>query len=206
MLRLFLLLSATTSWAASPISHDHDLYGTLKRDARKCLSPVCGGYWFTPVNGVSQALYVSGLESADLDDQDLPRLLVKGHLSPPEPEFQTSTLIVSAVYATKETPTPEAWNYVSTSERYPPHNCLVAPCPNILAQYLNQSKVQEFDRFQFIGFESSYSTAQLEKLTLSPATLEAGVFVPGTDLFPGGYETIFEVKALYECVKGSQNP
>lgn len=194
------LLSTLTAWGANPGSTD--LYGTLQRDFRKCPSPLCGGYWFTPVNGAGQTVYVSGLEGGPfLDDQELPRLLVKGHLTAPEPQFHTSKLLVAAIYQTKVSPPAATTLEFSISQpRVPPHNCLVAPCPNILAQRVNQEQIREFDRFEFIGFEASLTTAVLEKMALSPDVIEAGRFVKGTVKYPGGYETIYRVSALYERI------
>lgn len=203
---LTFLLSTLTAWAAHPVHAD--LYGTLQRDTRKCPSPLCGGYWFTPVNGTGEALYVSGLsfpqdaeEAPVPDDQDLPRLLVRGHLMKAEPQFHTSKLQIAALYQTKVSPPADARLEFSISRpRVPPHNCLVAPCPNILAQRLNQEVIREFDRFEFVGFEASLTTAMLEKMALSPDVIEAGSFVNGTVKYPGGYETIYRVTALYEAI------
>lgn len=201
-----LLLSTMTAWGANPGTTD--LYGTLQRDIRKCLSPLCGGYWFTPVNGAGQTVYVSGLDFHDdtkegpfPDDQDLPRLVVKGHLTDPEPQFHTAKLSVTAIYQTKvATPAAPTLEFSLSKPRVPPHNCLVAPCPNILAQRLNQEQIREFDRFEFIGFEASLTTAVLEKMALSTDVIEAGSFVKGTVKYPGGYETIYRVSALYERI------
>ncbi|HET9237672.1 MAG TPA: DUF6748 domain-containing protein [Oligoflexus sp.] len=200
------LFSTLSALGAHPISKD--LYGTLERDIRKCPSPLCGGYWFTPVNGTGQTLYVSGLsfpnggEDAPFpDDQDLPRLLVQGQLTPPEPQFHTSKLQITALYQTKVSPPASpALAFSISRPRVPPHNCLVAPCPNILAQRLNQDVIREFDRFEFVGFEASLTTAMLQKMALSPDVIEAGTFVKGTVKYPGGYETIYRVVALYEAI------
>lgn len=203
---LTFFLTTLSAWAANPSAPD--LYGTLQRDIRKCPSPLCGGYWFTPVNGAGKALYVSGLsfpgdvEDAPFpDDQDLPRLLVRGQLTPPEPQFHTSKLQIEALYQTKvSAPAAATLEFSISRPRVPPHNCLVAPCPNILAQRLNQEQIREFDRFEFVGFEASLTTAVLEKMALSPEVIEAGTFVKGTVKYPGGYETIYRVTALYERV------
>lgn len=203
---LTFFLSTLSAWAAHPSAPD--LYGTLQRDIRKCPSPLCGGYWFTPVNGAGKTLYVSGLsftedaeEASFPDDQDLPRLLVRGQLTPPEPQFHTSKLQIEALYQTKvSAPAAATLEFSISRPRVPPHNCLVAPCPNILAQRLNQEQIREFDRFEFVGFEASLTTAVLEKMALSPDVIEAGSFVKGTVKYPGGYETIYRVTALYERV------
>jgi hypothetical protein len=180
-----------------------NLYGTLQRDIRKCPSPLCGGYWFTPVNGAGQTVYVSGLDDGPfLDDQELPQLLVKGHLTAPEPQFHTSMLVIVAIYQTKTSkPAATPLVFSISKMRVPPHNCVVAPCPNILAERLNQEQIQEFDRFEFIGFEASLTTAVLEKMALSPDVIEAGTFVKGSVKYPGGYETIYRVSALYEKIE-----
>jgi len=198
------LFGIMNAWGANP--GGTDLYGTLQRDFRKCMSPMCGGYWFTPVNGAGPALYVSGLSFHDdseegpfPDDQELPRLLIKGRLTDPEPQFHTSKLLVAAIYQAKVSrPEAATLEFSISRPRVPPHNCLVAPCPNILAQRLNRDEIREFDRFEFIGFEASLTTAVLEKMALSPDVIEAGTFVKGTVKYPGGYETIYQVTALYE--------
>jgi hypothetical protein len=194
------LLSTMTAFGGNPDATD--LYGTLQRDIRKCPSPLCGGYWFTPVNGAGQTVYVSGLDDGPFfDDQELPQILVKGHLTAPEPQFHTSKLVIVAIYHTiASKPAATHLVFSISKPRVPPRNCVVAPCPNILAERLNQEQIQEFDRFKFIGFEAYLTTAELEKMALSPDVIEAGTFVKGSIKYPGGYETIYRVSTLYEKI------
>ncbi len=201
LIGLLLGLSASLR-AASLDSQDglilQETYGILKRDLRKCVSPMCGGYWLKPLNSVGIEQYFNGLELRDeqaIDDGELGLLIVKGHAGSVEPLFNTRSFVVDAVYRL-ESPSkvPSESVFASLSLRTPPHACLVAPCPNILARILNQTAVKAFDQLDTrqLGTGEPWET-----LVYNQSTIVAGYFEKGTVLFPGGYERFFKLNGLY---------
>ncbi len=79
-------------------------YVTLRRDFRRCVAPLCGGYWAKELNTTNEETYVSGLTFAgselvgaaqqDVLDTPLAELVVRGRLSAKESRFQTQKLVI----------------------------------------------------------------------------------------------------------------
>lgn len=112
--------------------------------------------------------------------------------------FKTSPLIVEAVYRLQSaSPAPIESVFASLSLRIPPHACLVAPCPNVLAKILNQEFIQAFDRLDTSALVKQDPTELWDLLVNAKATIVAGQFTKGKVRFPGGFETIFELSAVY---------
>lgn len=80
-------------------------YVTLRRDMRRCMAPLCGGYWVHDLNRVNlNEKYVSGLDfsQANLDEGSEQAVLsggdgevvLRGRLGPQESQFKTRPFIV----------------------------------------------------------------------------------------------------------------
>ncbi len=81
-------------------SKETNIYVTLKHDMRKCMSPICGGYWLKKLNSSAAEQYVSGLDLQEqsIDGHELNQLILRGHYTQPEPQFGTRAFVVEAVY------------------------------------------------------------------------------------------------------------
>lgn len=90
------------------LSTTKDTYLIARRDYRRCVSPLCGGYWVKDLNSTMQERYVSGF---DLSQSDAPvalrgevtgapdnEVVLFGRLGPKEPRFDTRTLVVKLAF------------------------------------------------------------------------------------------------------------
>jgi hypothetical protein len=104
--------TTTTPTTTVPGPRDTVVY-RITRDMRRCISPLCGGWWVAPLNHsgmqcrpnapVEPTCYVAdidwdalGLSDADLDDVLLdPHVLLSGHFEPANyPGFPGMALLV----------------------------------------------------------------------------------------------------------------
>lgn len=60
---LFLGLGTVAFAADGPPEpkQEASVYGVLRRDMRKCMSPMCGGYWFAELNSMNGERYFNAL-------------------------------------------------------------------------------------------------------------------------------------------------
>lgn len=90
------------------LSTTKDTYVIARRDYRRCVSPMCGGFWVKDLNSTMQERYVSGF---DFSDSSLPQsvhgvvtsapdheLIVFGRLGPKESRFDTRTFLVKRAW------------------------------------------------------------------------------------------------------------
>lgn len=90
------------------LSSTKDTYIIVRRDVRRCIAPLCGGYWVKDLNSTAQERYVSAF---DFSLSDIPadtqsvltaspdyELVVYGRLGPKERQYNTRTLIVKLAY------------------------------------------------------------------------------------------------------------
>ncbi len=90
------------------LSTTKDTFVIARRDDRRCVSPMCGGYWVKDLNSTMQERYVSAF---DFSDSSLPastydvirgapdnELVLFGRLGPKESRFDTRTLRVKLAY------------------------------------------------------------------------------------------------------------
>lgn len=92
---------------SSELSTTKDTFMVARRDNRRCIAPLCGGYWVKDLNSTMVERYVSALDfgASDLtaDEQqsavgpDFETVLF-GRLGPKERQFNTRTLLVKEVY------------------------------------------------------------------------------------------------------------
>lgn len=90
------------------LSTTKDTYVIARRDQRKCISPLCGGYWVKDLNSTMQERYVSGFDFSgstltdDVQGQvagapDF-ELILEGRLGKKENRYDTRPLNVIAAY------------------------------------------------------------------------------------------------------------
>jgi hypothetical protein len=93
---------------SSELSSTKDTFLVARRDTRRCVSPLCGGYWVKDLNSTMQERYVSGFDfsGADLSNEVQSQvfgapdyeLVLLGRLGPLERRFNTRSLKVLAAY------------------------------------------------------------------------------------------------------------
>lgn len=120
-------------------------YVTVRHDMRKCISPLCGGYWVADVNRATlREVYVNGLDfsGSNLSQESIDAALqgdavvFHGKLGPAEPRFGTRPFLVSAAWRGMPgitRATGESFFRVAESRI----ECFTTPCPQLLATRLN---------------------------------------------------------------------
>jgi hypothetical protein len=181
---------------------------TLRADLRRCLAPVCGGYFVSDVNRQRDEQYVSGL---DFTESGLPtdaigdvrsappnELVLRGHLGLPEPRFHTRPFVVLEAFRGMPNVTPrEGDAFYQVDARRPPIACFVAPCPNEIASLLNTTSEEAFDRISVD--RAALPWVDKRWLASRVATHDAvavGAFAQG-EYFPGGFEKVLEVSQVF---------
>lgn len=90
------------------LSSTKDTFIIARRDTRRCVSPMCGGFWVKDLNSTMQERYVSGLDftgsglstavQAQVHDAPDFELVLQGRLGPRETRFGTRPFLVLAAY------------------------------------------------------------------------------------------------------------
>lgn len=90
------------------LSTTRDTFLIARRDYRKCIAPMCGGYWVKDLNSTMQERYVSGFDfsgsglSDDVQGQVFGapdhQLVLFGRLGPKENRYDTRPLMVLMAY------------------------------------------------------------------------------------------------------------
>ena len=183
-------------------------YVTLRRDDRKCASPLCGGYFVHDVNRATAEAYVSGIDlapanlSPELEDSILAasaeELVLRGKLGPVESTHKTRAFLVSEVYRGMPGMAPaEADVFFSTKTRSPPIECITAPCNNEIATQLNSTKTTTFTSYNVAdALPGGGDTAWLTDRQQAHGAITAGAIVKGTKK-PGGYEQVMKATQVY---------
>jgi hypothetical protein len=194
--------------SADALSVTSPSFVTLRADLRRCMGPMCGGYFVRDVNVHGAERYVSGLDFTEsglpadtVDDvRSAPanELVIRGRLGPPEPRFRTRELIVlEAFRGMPDVTQSEDDAFYQVHARKPPIACLVAPCPNEIASWLNTTREEEFDRV-FVSRAASpwVDEGWLASRVTTHNAVVAGVFAQG-EHFPGGFEEVLEVSQVF---------
>ncbi len=197
-----------TSEQTLALSTTKDTFVTLRRDMRKCVSPLCGGYFVSDVNKNTEDRYVSGL---DLDQANLDaatqekifsapasELVLKGHLGPREAQWKTRTFVVVEAYrGMPGVSAGEGDVFFQASRRDPEIQCFVAPCPNEIAHKLNTKKTVEF---------STYSVERASRINVDQGWLTRRVSaheavvagrIRNGQKFPGGPEKVLDASQVF---------
>lgn len=217
----FILGAAAACWVAcgapseelvqddeDAISASNPAYVTLRRDERRCISPLCGGYWLKDLNRNRAEVYVSGLdfsqsgldEAAILVAQETPLtdLVLQGVLGTREPQYRTRPLMVLGAWRGLPGVTrlgSDKFYAVTTND--PPIQCFAAPCNNDVATQLNKTTTRGFTGVQVDGVtrafvDPAWVTNQVER----HGALVAGHFEDG-QVFAAGPESLLVASQVY---------
>lgn len=130
------------------LSTTKDTFVIARHDYRRCVSPLCGGYWVKDLNSTMQERYVSAF---DFSESSLPEstfdvvrgapdneLILFGRLGPKESRFDTRTLMVKLAYRGMPGKT-----FSATDKFYGvfPSKiaCFTTPCANLQTTRLNRT-------------------------------------------------------------------
>ncbi|MDP3154537.1 MAG: hypothetical protein Q8N23_17800 [Archangium sp.] len=130
------------------LSTTKDTFLIARRDYRKCVFPMCGGYWVKDLNSTMQERYVSGFDftGSGLSDEVQQQvatapdneLVLFGRLGPKENRFDTRSLKVLLAYRGLPGQTFEADDkfYKVFPSRIA---CITTPCANLSTTRLNRT-------------------------------------------------------------------
>ena len=192
-------------------------YVTLRRDYRKCMAPVCGGYWVKDVNRNKEERYVSGLEFglSGLDEElvamvlEAPaeELVLRGMLGPKDPQFGTRAMNVLDAYRGLPGVSPiEGDLFFKAEDRDPPIQCFAAPCPNEVASLLNSGRKYAFDGYQVaLAAKPHVDQAWLVDRIHHHDAIAAALFVYGEE-YPAGNEVLLDASQVYVNVADRSGP
>ncbi|MBL8953800.1 MAG: hypothetical protein JNK82_23695 [Myxococcaceae bacterium] len=172
----------------------------VRRDYRKCIAPLCGGYWVHDLNRVNlNEVYVSGLDftGSNLSDEDQGRIaggeevVLRGKLGPKESTFNTRPFIVSEAYrGLPGKPLGTADAFVKIEEVN--IQCFRAPCATLGARRVNYTA-----QILFHGLDLAAPTAGLVSGNwLDKRATEDGAITSGTWV-KQGEEKIFAATNVF---------
>jgi hypothetical protein len=192
----------------------------LRRDTRKCASPMCGGYFVHDVNRKNlNEKYVSGLDfsASDLDSLSIDQVLgaadgevvLYGKLGPIESAHHTRTFIVTSAWrGMPGYPTSDADTFYSVEDLG--IQCFAAPCDSLEATKLNSTKTTQFTGAN-VNLGQHISEEWLAHRVLDGDALVAGSFGEGQTYAAGTEEILFASQVFLKlpervgpCVKLSQ--
>ena len=209
------LADETAASDTSDLSASSRSWVTLTKDTRKCLSPVCGGYWVKDVNRKTAAQYVSDLDFSisDLDEDAIEQvrsappgeLVIRGKLGKKETQFNTRKFLVSEAYRGMPGVVPVAGEtFYNAKDRSPVISCFAAPCPNEAATKLNSTQKTYFDGYSAErALQPHVDEAWLIEQIEHHDAVVAAVFSDGQP-HPGGAEKVLDASQVYVKVPANR--
>ncbi len=161
-------------------------YVGIRRDFRKCISPLCGGYWVHDLNRATlNEVYVSGLDftSSGLSDEDQGRvasgeeIVLRGKLGPKETQFNTRPFVVSEAYrGMPGRPVGAADSFFKIEDVN--IQCIRAPCPDLSAKRVNYTAQKLFHRLDLSDAQAQLvDGAWLRKRAVEDGAITSGALV-----------------------------
>lgn len=167
-------------------------YVVLRHDQRRCVSPMCGGYWAHDVNRASvKEQYVSGLDfsqsnlampedQADVTGAADFEVVLWGKLGPLESRFNTRPFLVTSAWrgmpGVKFTEPADTFYRVEGAAI----QCIAAPCPTLRASKLHTTaKILHHDLDVSRASRPLVDQDWLTFRTIAKDALVAGRFVDG---------------------------
>lgn len=184
-------------------------YVVLRRDVRRCVAPMCGGYWAHDVNRATvKETYVSALDfsgsnlsmpehQADVTGAADFEVVLYGKLGPQESRFNTRTFLVTSAW--RGMPGVKFTEPADTFYRVQGVNlqCFAAPCATLRATKLHTtSKVLHHDLDVSRAALQLVDQNWLTFRTIEKDALVAGRFVDGA-LVGAGREKILDASQVF---------
>lgn len=201
----------------SDLSTSSKSFVTLRHDDRKCVSPLCGGYFVKDVNKTTAERYVNSLDFSKSGWSDeligkvleapAQELVLRGKLGKKESKFGTRPFLVYEAYRGLPGVEPLAGDrFYSAKDRDPQIQCFTAPCPNEMARELNTTKQYAFDGY-------SVSLAALPHVDqdwladrINHHNAIVAAWIIDGDKFPGGHAQILDASQVYLDVRDMMGP
>ncbi|MBI4956317.1 MAG: hypothetical protein HY908_30145 [Myxococcales bacterium] len=207
--------ASTLDGTSDELGTKNKSYVTARVDMRKCMAPLCGGYFVRDVNRKQAERYVSGLDfgpsGLDPATQDLVRgageLVLRGKLGPADPQFGTRTFLVYEAYRGMPGVTPiEGDVHYVAAPRDPHIECFAAPCNNEVATKLNFAATTYFTGYS-VELASLPLVDQdwLVNQVQNHGAATAALIVDGQH-FAGGYEQILDASQVYLRLPLAEGP
>ncbi|MCU0699614.1 MAG: hypothetical protein MUC96_24155 [Myxococcaceae bacterium] len=144
-----------TAEETGELSTRSNSYIVFRRDYRRCISPMCGGYWVRDVNRKTlREEYVSGFDftpsglteetQAKVTDAREGEVVLRGRLGPLETRFNTRTFLVAEAFRGMPGVTVASTDTFYTVEGAPEIRCITAPCPDLRAKRIHSSATTPF--------------------------------------------------------------
>lgn len=207
----------TADDSADEISKTKDSFVTLRADMRKCLAPLCGGYYVKTANGTKTETYVSGFDFSvsGLSDADQAKvaeapageLVIKGHLGKADSKYHVSKLVVVEAYrGMPGMVAGDGETFYQASDRTPAIECFVAPCNNEIGTTLNKKGSFDFTRLSVDRAAFGF----VDKAWLAGRVLRHGAIVSANlvdgDKLAGGAEKVLDASQVFIRIPDSIGP
>ena len=177
----------------------------IRRDYRKCISPLCGGYWVHDLNRkIKTETYVSSLDfkASGLDEQTQALVLgaadgeivLRAKLGPKETKYNTRTLQVAAAYRGLPGRLTNASDQVYAVENLG-RMCITSPCPTYETRRVNYSAKQVLSGLD-LDLGGHIDAWWLLEEAARDGALVLGSIRSGQTL-PGGVETILDASQVF---------
>jgi hypothetical protein len=181
---------------------------TVRPDLRRCMAPLCGGYFIKEVNSRAPERYVSSLDfsASGIDPRTIAQvqqtpahdLLLRGWLGEKDARFHTRALMVADAYRGLpgiEVAAGDAFYRVN--DRYPPIMCFVAPCNNLVIHRLNSAEREmvtslEVERALATNVDATWVADRVRY----HGAIVAGHVRDGID-YPGGPEQVIDASQVW---------
>ncbi len=193
-------------------------YVVLRHDDRKCMAPLCGGFWIRDANRPTQKeTYVSALDlsQSGLDDGDVAKvtgaspseLVLAGKLGPVEKAHGTRTFVVTEAYrgmpgvvaASGET-------FYQAHDRTPAIQCIAAPCNNEIAEKLNFSSSFGFTTLSVTRAAKPFvDQAWLARSVLARDAIVSATTHDGAK-HAAGYEKVVDASQVFVRIPSAVGP
>ena len=187
------------------ISATSRTFVALRHDYRKCMSPMCGGYFVHDVNRKHlNEKYVSGLDfaNAGLDQATIDQVtsapdgevVLYGKLGPIDATFGTRTFLVFEAYRGMPGAAPASGDlfYSVTDHQL---QCFAAPCNSLEAEKLNSTSSK-----MFTGIDAEIGT-NVSADWLAHRAATGGALVAGSlqngQTFPAGTEKLLVASQVF---------
>lgn len=190
---------------------------TLRHDNRKCMAPLCGGYWVRDVNRKTGERYVSSLvlpvaafdaaTAAKVTSAPPEELVLRGKLGPKDAKFNTQAFLVSSAYRGMPGKAPVAGDaFYSAKPRSPKISCVAAPCSNEVATKLNFTAANYFMDYAVHRAAAVFVDQEwLAGRVRNHGAVVAGTIVAGKQ-YPMGAAPTLDASQVYINVKDMAGP
>jgi hypothetical protein len=199
----------TTATSEAELSMSREAFVLVRRDARRCMAPLCGGYYVHEVNlSSTKETYVSGLDLslAGLDDASVAKvwsapaeeLLLKGKLGTIEKKYGTRAFLVTEAYRGMPGVAPVSGEaFWQAHVRTPAIQCFAAPCNNELALKLGAKAETAFTTLSVACASKPF----VDQAWLAHQVTTYGAIVAATmhngAKFPAGYEKVLDASQVF---------